>query len=938
MSKWVKLILSVLLVTVLVGGTIPIGSVTASAGFDTIPMVAAGTAFSLALKGNGTVWAWGSNYGNTPTQVSGLSDIVSIAVGGNHFLALKNDGTVLAWGDNSDGQLGIGTNKQSNVPVQVSSLSDVIAIAAGYNHSLALKSNGTVWAWGDNNFCQLGDGTNTARWTPVQVLGLGGITTIVAGGSYSYHSLALRSDGTVWAWGYNNNYQLGDGTNANRWMPVQVSALNGITAIAAGARHSLALKNGTIWAWGNNTYGQVGNYEQNIENHSTPVQVWEDMVGVMSGVTSIAAGSYHSFAIKNDGTAWAWGNNSYKQLGDGSNYATKLAAYQVVGLTGIVAIAGGYRHSLALKNDGTAWAWGLNSSGLLGDGTTTQRPTPVQVVGFNINGSEEDPGGPMLLVSASPASGSTDVPCDLTIEFTFSHSISAVIDGRVKLVKKSNGKIISVELKNHSTNPNVLLVTPIELLEANTEYYVTIDSYSIMGNGNEYFAGMVGTQGYYFSTGKLVELSYEDFTRSWNESLFSSNPNLPSYPGSQKWNELALLSGILSGLAYGGTMGSLTTAYDEIGLNHFYIYNETSSLLNPGYAFGHKTILRNGVETKLVVATFRGTDLTLRNAAQDILTDLSQAIDGINSAAATASNRLDSYLSDWNINPQTAVFLITGHSLGGAMANCVAETLSNKVDNSNVFAFAFSGPKTSFADPLHRVNISNFLSTTDTVAYLGPAILTSYRFGKNYYVSTPWSIGGLFASHALISYLKAIEKMTGTGGDPGVFSVLVQCPVDIEVYDSQNALVGKITNNVVSNNTIVPACVDGDDKWFFLPSDEKFTMKLTSTDTGKMDFTVYRYDFITEEVNATKAYTNVALQNGKRFSSEVGGSFDVPIVQLLVTNNEGTPIATVNTDGKETPLNQKQYFKLWGKITRWEKTPLNWFLLIVCFGWIWMAF
>ncbi|MCL2141249.1 MAG: hypothetical protein FWH42_06320, partial [Dehalococcoidia bacterium] len=170
-------------------------------------------------------------------------------------------------------------------------------IAGGESHSLALKSDGTVWVWGETYYGQLADSFFT---TTVQVSSLSGVTAIAAG---AYHSLALKSDGTVWAWGWNGNGQLGDGTATDRYSPVKVSSLSGVTAIAAGWDYSLALKSdGTVWAWGWNGDGQLGDGTTTVRH--TPVKV-----SSLSGVTAIAAGAYHSLALKSDGTVWAWGWN-----------------------------------------------------------------------------------------------------------------------------------------------------------------------------------------------------------------------------------------------------------------------------------------------------------------------------------------------------------------------------------------------------------------------------------------------------------------------------------------------------------------------------------------------------------------------------------------------------------------------------------------------------
>ncbi|MGB9849149.1 MAG: Ig-like domain-containing protein, partial [Moorellaceae bacterium] len=193
---------------------------------------------------------------NTTVEFSQPFVGAKIAGGDNHSLAVKSDGTVWAWGWNYYGQLGDGTTINHTTPMRVTNLTGVVAVAAGIYHSLALKSDGTAWAWGWNGYGHLGDGTTTNRTAPVQVQGLTGVVAVAAGG---YHSLALKSDGTVWAWGRNYEGQLGDGTTTNRYTPVQVKNLTGVVAVAAGYYHSLALKSdGTVWAWGRNYEGQLG--------------------------------------------------------------------------------------------------------------------------------------------------------------------------------------------------------------------------------------------------------------------------------------------------------------------------------------------------------------------------------------------------------------------------------------------------------------------------------------------------------------------------------------------------------------------------------------------------------------------------------------------------------------------------------------------------------
>jgi len=220
-----------------------------------------------------------------------------------------------------------------------------VAIAAGWYHGLALKSDGTVWAWGRNDRGQAGDGKHD------ESRGAGPGQRAHGSGGDCRRCLPQsgpeqRRDGL--AWGYNSNGQLGDGSLTDRLTPVQASGLTGVVAIAAGGAHSLALKSdGTVWAWGLNGNGQLG--DGSATNRLTPVPV-----SGLSAVMAIACGGYHSLALKSDGTVWAWGYNAFGELGDGTA-TSRLTPIAVSGLTGVVAIAAdGGNHSMALKSDGTS--------------------------------------------------------------------------------------------------------------------------------------------------------------------------------------------------------------------------------------------------------------------------------------------------------------------------------------------------------------------------------------------------------------------------------------------------------------------------------------------------------------------------------------------------------------------------------------------------------
>ena len=301
----------------------------------------------------------GSPASETKTAVYQISEQVS--VGKNHTLALKKDGTVWAWGRNDYGQLGQGSLGEFWYPAKVESLSTVKAVSAGADYSLALKSDGTVWAWGSNDYGQLGQGNTAQRQSPTLVSGLTGVVAISAGEGFS---LALKSDGTVWAWGFNAYKQLGDGTATDRPSPVPVSGLNDVIAIDSGYYHGVALKlDGTVWVWGANYYGVFGT-NSIPSNSSTPIPS-----GTIANVSAIAAGDYHMLALKGDGSVWAWGLNGNGQLGDNTTTYSRGVAGAVV-LTGqYKSIAAGVNNSAALRTDGTLYTWGQNNYGQIGNGT-----------------------------------------------------------------------------------------------------------------------------------------------------------------------------------------------------------------------------------------------------------------------------------------------------------------------------------------------------------------------------------------------------------------------------------------------------------------------------------------------------------------------------------------------------------------------------------------
>jgi uncharacterized repeat protein (TIGR01451 family) len=267
-------------------------------------------------------------------------------------------GQAWGWGGGSDysGVIGDGTSSAHHLtPAQVTGLSDAVQLAGGGYHTLALKADGTVWAWGRNGYGQLGDGTRTDRSTPVQVSGLSGVVAIAAG---RFHSLALTSDGSVWAWGYGRDGQLGRATQQDSWLAVQVLGVATAVSVNAGSDHSLALRSdGTVWAWGRNQFGQLGNGSERLGQSSLTA----GQVPGLTGVVSIAAGGYHNHVIRADGSLWGWGYNGARQLGDGTSIDRHLPTL-IPAVTDIVSVEAGTYHGLAVRSDGRVVGWGNSVS------------------------------------------------------------------------------------------------------------------------------------------------------------------------------------------------------------------------------------------------------------------------------------------------------------------------------------------------------------------------------------------------------------------------------------------------------------------------------------------------------------------------------------------------------------------------------------------------
>jgi alpha-tubulin suppressor-like RCC1 family protein len=343
---------------------------------------------NLTVPATTQAWSWGCNsqgqLGDNSTinrsspvsVVGGFTDWCQVSAGSNHSLAVRTNGTAWSWGCNSQGLLGDNSTISRSLPVSViGGFTDWCQVSAGRQHSLALRTNGTAWSWGCNSNGRLGDNSTIERSSPVSVVG--GFTDWCQVSAGYRHSLGVRTNGTAWAWGQSTCGRLGDNSTISRSSPVSV--VGGFTdwcQVSAGGTHSLAVRtNGTVWSWGCNCGGQLG--DNSTINRSSPVSV----VGGFTDWCQVSAGYRHSLGVRTNGTAWAWGQSTCGRLGNNSTIDRSSPVSVVGGFTDWCQVSAGFNHSLGLRTNGTAWAWGFNSNGRLGDNSTINRSSPVSVVG-----------------------------------------------------------------------------------------------------------------------------------------------------------------------------------------------------------------------------------------------------------------------------------------------------------------------------------------------------------------------------------------------------------------------------------------------------------------------------------------------------------------------------------------------------------------------------
>lgn len=347
---------------------------------------------SIILRTDNTIWSWGPSTGgrigdnatsnrSSPVSVVGDHNFVKIFNGrGNADIsgAIKDDGNIWNWGEGSSGGLGqdsVTVDRSS--PVSVVGDHSFIETSSGSAHNAGLKVDGTLWKWGTDSNGRLGRNTqNENKSSPVSVIGDHSFVDVQSGTS---NTVARKDDGTAWAWGLNSSGRLGDDTIINRSSPVSVIGDHsfveiGMSTASAGCRK----EDGSVWTWGEGTTSELGQGTVAVDR-SSPISV----VGDHSFI-NVQAANNHMLAMKSDGTAWAWGFNTFGSLGDDTTNG-RSSPISVIGDHSFIVIAAGGATSGGYKEDGSIWTWGQNTSGQVGDNTTANRSSPVSVVGLDVN-------------------------------------------------------------------------------------------------------------------------------------------------------------------------------------------------------------------------------------------------------------------------------------------------------------------------------------------------------------------------------------------------------------------------------------------------------------------------------------------------------------------------------------------------------------------------
>lgn len=341
----------------LIAGISPVNAASSKIQVQTI---STGYNHTAVIKTDGSLWTWGENSAgqlgdgtkiDRKTMFKVMDNVATVSVGGSYTAAIKTDGSLWTWGNNGDGQLGDGTNTDRYKPIKV--MDNVLSVCAGDFHTAAIKKDGSLWTWGRNDYGQLGSGitdpVGKKGYKPVKVM-----DNVAAVSTGEYHTAAIKTDGSLWTWGWNDFGQLGDyksigyGPGTIRNKPQKM--MNNVAQVSAGNNFTAAIKtDGSLWVWGSNRSGQLGD-GTNMDRNT--------LFKVMDGVVAASAGDYQISVIKTDNSLWTWGSDPIEQL-ENDTSTTKYTPVKI--MDNVTAVSEDFKHAVALKTDGSLWAWGENN-------------------------------------------------------------------------------------------------------------------------------------------------------------------------------------------------------------------------------------------------------------------------------------------------------------------------------------------------------------------------------------------------------------------------------------------------------------------------------------------------------------------------------------------------------------------------------------------------